>query len=418
MKVSEIKGLKLIYLHQYFVFPEDAGGTRSFDLATSFVKNGASVEVITSSAYMNDDNLKNGWNLLERDGLKIHVLKSNYSNDFSTLKRMISFVKFLIFSTFKLFSLKSDLVLATSTPLTIGVPALIKNTFHKTPYIFEVRDVWPEVVVAIGAIKNGVAIKVLYWLEKLIYKRSSGIVPLSIDMKKSIESRYPKIAMDKPIEIIENISEIERFSIDENKEENIESFIGFSPRFTILYAGTFGKVNGITYIVDLAFETLVIDPELVYVLVGNGAEREAVINYAKTKGVFGENLFIIPPIAKKKLPILYSAVDMGSSFVIEIEELWANSANKFFDTLAAGKPVLINHRGWQADIIEKEKVGYVLPCTLEKQGVEKFIDYTKNYEAYLECQKNAKNLSQRFSLESAVQKYSTLIELIIRNKDL
>ena len=170
----------------------------------------------------------------------------------SYLHRSIVFLNSFGSPFTKILSIKGDLVLATSTPLTIGIPALIKKWIQKTPFIFETRDVWPEAVIAIGAIKNTIIKKVLYFLEGLIYKNASAIVPLQLDMKRSIVTRYPKLG-NKPIEVIENISEIDRFQKGYDKNISVLSKkIGFKPKFTVLYAGTFGKVNGINYVIKLA----------------------------------------------------------------------------------------------------------------------------------------------------------------------
>jgi len=231
-----------------------------------------------------------------------------------------------------------------------------KKWIHKTPYVFEARDVWPEAVIAIGVIKNKFLQRVLYLLEKIIYKNATAIVPLSVDMKKSIVMRYPKYAAKKPIVVIENISETDRFQ--EGYEMNvslIKNKIGFQPRFTVLYAGTFGRVNGIDFVIDLAEKTLDMDKSIVFVLMGNGALKEEVAKQAKETGVLNKNVFIVDAVAKEELPQWYSEVDMGSSFVIPVKELWSNSANKFFDTLAAGRSLLINHPGWQKEVIESLK---------------------------------------------------------------
>src|SRR5690606_20167147 len=124
-------------------------------------------------------------------------------------KRAWVFIMFLWYSTFKLLSIKGDLVLATSTPLTIGIPALIKRVMHRTPYIFEVRDVWPEAVIAVGAINNRWVQWLLYRLEYTIYKYAKFIVPLSSDMQRSIVTRYPKFSVKTQV-VVENIAEVER----------------------------------------------------------------------------------------------------------------------------------------------------------------------------------------------------------------
>ncbi|MDD3686010.1 MAG: glycosyltransferase family 4 protein [Bacteroidales bacterium] len=395
--------MKIIYLHQYFTFPFENGGTRSFDLATFFVKAGYCVTVITATS---DLRYKTGkrWIVENYEGLEIHRLYLPYGNYLSYAKRISVFLQFLWFSSLRLLTLKGDVLLATSTPLTIGIPALVKKWLNKTPFIFEVRDVWPEAVIAIGAVKNRLIKQFLYALEKWIYQNAFAIVPLSTDMQRSIISRYPIVGCKTSV-VIENISEINRF---QNAKETkiLEEMIGFKPRFSILYAGTFGKVNGIHNVVILAELTKEIDPKLVYLLIGSGSEKDNIKELAIKKGVLNKNLFIFDPVSKNELPVWYKSVSMGSSFVIDIKELWANSANKFFDTLAAGKPILINHDGWQAEVIRGRNAGYILPANISIEVASSFVDYTYNSELIELQRKNALSLAtEKYSLEVAVNKY-------------
>lgn len=406
--------MRIIYIHQYFKLPNENGGTRSFDLASSFVKNGYEVVVITSTSDVKYKK-NNLWSIEKQKGIEIHRIYIPYSNHLSYVKRTMMFLRFLVFSNFHILKISSDLVLATSTPLTIGIPALLKKLVSKTPYIFEVRDLWPEAVIAIGAVKNIFLKKTLYTLEKLIYKNASAIVPLSSDMQNSIISRFPNFA-DKTGVVIENISNIERFTNTETKL-HIGGIIDFQPRFSILYAGTFGKVNGIEKVIELAEKTFLIDRTVIYILIGDGAEKEKVTQLAGKKGVLNKNVYILNSISKDELPLWYELASMGSSFVIDIKELWANSANKFFDTLAAGKPILINHEGWQAKAIRDYNVGYVLPNIISMEVAEKFIRYTQNTILIKEQGLNAINLArEKYSLERATSKYLEVIDKVISDK--
>ena len=402
--------MNIIYLHQYFKFPDERGATRSYDLASSFVAKGNKVTVVTATS---DEkyNTKERWSVVEREGIVLNYIYLPYGNHLSYLQRSWGFFKFLWFSALRLLKLKGDVVLATSTPLTIGIPALVKKWLGKTPFIFEVRDVWPEAVIAIGAIKNKFMQKALYALEKLIYKNARAIVPLSVDMQKSIVSRFPQFK-DKTDIVIENIAEINRFQKNINTI-NVEQIIGFKPRFSVLYAGTFGKVNGIHKFVELAEKTYPLDKELVYILMGTGAEKEKVKQLAQDKGVLNKNLFTLEPVSKGELPLWYNAVSMGSSFVIDIPELWANSANKFFDTLAASKPILINHEGWQAKTIRSSNVGYVLPFEITETTAKEFVNYTKNDELINQQSVAALKLAtEKFSLEVATENYLKVFKKI------
>ena len=265
--------MNIIYLHQYFKFPDETGGTRSFDIANGFLEIGHNVEMITSTSDKRYKSKKR-WTKIQRNRLIVHYIYLHYRNDMSFYQRLAVFIKFFWFTTFKLISMRGDLVIATSTPLTIAIPALIKKFIHKIPFIFETRDVWPEAAVAIGVVKNKFLKRILYFLEHFIYKNSNAIVPLSKDMKKSILSRYPKL-IHKPIEVIENICEIERFQKNySNKISIIKESIGFQPRFTVLYAGTFGRVNGIDYVIRIANKLIHLDPTIVFILIGDGAEKK------------------------------------------------------------------------------------------------------------------------------------------------
>ena len=405
--------MKLIYLHQYFKFPHESGGTRSYDLAKSFVKHGYEVEIITSTSENKYKKYK-GWFTVKEDGLTVHYIFVPYDNTLSYMQRIVAFFKFMFLSTKKLLKIKADVVLATSTPLTIAVPALVNKRFKKVPFIFEVRDVWPEAPIAIGAVRNKWMQKALYWFEKKVYSRADAIISLSTDMEKSIITRYPTLK-NKNIAVIENISEVNRFQQKNNSEKSFLRENNIPQNcFYVLYAGTFGKVNGLDYAVFLAKQTLEIDPKIIYLLVGSGREKDEIIENAQTKGVLNTNLFVLNSVSKAELPQLYSEVDMGSSFVINIKELWANSANKFFDTLAAGKPILINHEGWQKEVITKDNVGYALPPILNKDAIVDFVNYTQNKDLQTIQQENAlKKASNSYSLEVATQKYISVLEKIV-----
>lgn len=402
--------MKIVYLHQYFKFPTERGGTRSYDLAMRFTQAGHTVCVLTTTS--NEDLAQgNRWSVIKHEGIEVHYIHIPYNNEMSYPKRVMSFFKFVFFSTIRLLSIKCDVVLATSTPLTIGVPALLKKWFTKTPYIFEVRDVWPEAVIAIGAIKNKIVEKVLLFLEKLIYKNAFSIVPLSTDMKKSIESRIPEVS-NKIHHVIPNIAELNRFS-EFKQPIKLKERLGIEPRFTVLYAGTFGRVNGLHKMVELAAYTQKIDPSLCYILIGDGVLKEMIIQQAESKGVLDKNLFILDPVPKEDLSAWYAAVSMGSSFVIDIKELWANSANKFFDTLAANKPILINHEGWQGEVIRNDNVGYVLESEITDKVAVDFVAYTKNTRLHKEQSINSLNLARKeYSLEIASSRYLEILAKI------
>lgn len=397
--------MKLLYIVQYFRFPNESGGTRPYDLAASFVKNGIDVTIITSNT---SGNQERKWEYVEKEGLKIYYLDCVYNNKMGFGDRIKAFTTFFINASKKALSIDYDLMLASSTPLTNGIPALICKKLKKKPYVFEVRDVWPGVPIAMGYFKNSLSRKILYAFEKTIYKNASAIVPLSIGMDENIKERYPN---NKSV-VIPNISEVNRFN---HIDTTIDITVPVGKK-VLLYAGTLGNVNGIGYVVDLAKKTIDKDSDLWYYIVGGGKEKEVLVEKAAKEGVLNKNLFFFNSVRKNDLPYLYSIATVGSSFVIDIPALWDNSANKYFDTLAARKPMVINHQGWQARDIEQNNFGYVLPPVITEQVADDFVKYMNNSELLKLQGENAyKNAVEKYSLEVAVKKYLAILKSIIKD---
>lgn len=401
--------MRILYIHQYFNIPQQSGGTRSYDLASQFAINGHQVILITTTRQKFDFPGKKRWNIAVIDGIEVHALRNDYSNKMSVLRRIISFLEFAVFSSIHILKLKADVVLATSTPLSVAIPALIKKWIHKTPFIFEVRDVWPEAPIALGVIKGKMAIKISCWFERYIYKNAAAIVALSTDMRNSIVKRCKQVP---EITVIPNISEVRRF--ESARSGNAESL---PSKKIVLYAGSIAKVNNIEYVVKLAEALLPIDNSIVFHVYskGKGSQFESVKAMAVEKGLLGVNFFLKDTVSKNDLPDIYRECTVASSFVANIPELWANSANKFFDTLAAGKPIIINHEGWQAEEIRKYNIGFILDSNEDnlQRTAEKFVRYLNNRSLLSLQGQNAYNLAkEKYSLTVALSNYEKILEKI------
>ncbi|SEW52472.1 glycosyltransferase family 4 protein [Chitinophaga arvensicola] len=407
--------MRILYIHQYFTLPAAAGGTRSYDLSKRFTQAGHKVIVITSSSFLkNLYQFSKGWTILELEGIELHVLHVEYSNKMSFSKRIIAFLKFLVFASFRTFRIKADVVLATSTPITVAIPAITAKFFKRVPFIFEVRDVWPEVPVAMGIIKNKMLIRLLERFEKYIYAKSAHIVALSDDMKSSVIRRIGLPA--HKLSVIANISETDRFSKYSQPGALLPSLLGYAPRKVVLYAGTLGMVNGLKYMVQLASHVHKLDPSVKFIIFGDGMEKEMLVQYAQSEGILNQNIYFFDPVPKSQLSQLYYECTVASSFVTPIPQLWANSANKFFDCLAAARPVVINHQGWQAAVIEQENVGFVLDFDIKKMAIEaqRFCNYI-NDDLLLETQRNraGRLAKSAYSLDIAASNYLKILSDVV-----
>ncbi|MGR5000234.1 glycosyltransferase family 4 protein [Vibrio celticus] len=406
--------MNILYLHQYFATPESNAGTRSYEMAKRLVAKGHSVTFITSSAYFsNNYSLNSGWNEIIIDGIKLHVLNLSYSNKDSFIKRIFKFLQFSWLSTFKSLSIKSDVVFATSTPLTIAIPGLFYSKLRKTPLVFEIRDLWPELPVAVGAIKNQLVIKLAEWFEKYTYKNSTRLIGLSPGMCDGI-TRHG-IAKDK-VTLATNSCDTALFDVDktigENYKQNNLDFL--KGRKLVVYTGTFGLINNVGYLVELAHSMKEVDSQVCFVAIGDGMEKQAVIEKADQLKVLNDNLYILPPVAKTEIVKLLSAADMSISLFGPIPEMWHNSANKLFDALASCTPIAINYGGWQKEFIEEYHCGLVLnPDDHTKSATELSLflnDQVRYSEAVSQCKYLAYKKFSRDMMAERIER--TLMEAI------
>lgn len=335
-----------------------SGGTRSYEMARRFVRAGHEVHIISS--YRDNDHFCGSWWTEMVEGIHVHWLAVPYSNKLSYGKRIKAFVHFAWAAARKAYKVGGEVIFATSTPLTIALPGIYASRRLNVPMVFEVRDLWPELPIAVGAIKNPLLIKLTKLLERFAYRHSSHIVALSPGMAAGVRATgYPA---DK-ISVIPNGADIELFHVDPDAGDT--TFFVEQPDLAtgplVVYAGTLGVINGVGYLVDLASEMQRIDSTVRFLIVGDGKEAESIKQKAFDVGVLGDNLWMLPPVAKNEMPALLSASTVATSLFVDLPEMWNNSANKFFDALAAGKPVMINYRGWQARLLEESGAGIVVP---------------------------------------------------------
>lgn len=368
--------MEIVYLHQYFNTPQMPGGTRSYEMARRLVANGHKVHMVTSDRAYQDGG--KDWYITREAGIIVYWLPVPYSNHMSYLERIRAFFRFAWWSAKRAASIPVDVVFATSTPLTIALPAVYAARRQKIPMVFEVRDLWPELPVAIGAIRNPILISLARLLERFAYRNATAVVSLSPGMRDGvISSGY----LPERVSVIPNSCDLDLFQVSP------EFGIKFRKRFEwlgnrplVLYAGTFGRINGVGYLVQMAAAMQKIEPEICFLAVGGGHEVEKVTELAKELGVLEQNFYLLPSLPKEEMPALFSAATVSTSLFIDLPEMWANSANKFFDALAAGKPVAINYGGWQAALLQETGAGVVLPPLDYDNAARMLVDFIHDPE--------------------------------------
>lgn len=347
--------MNILYLHQYFVTPFTGGATRSYELGRRLVGFGHEVNVVTSDQTGGGGGL---WRQSFENGIKVHWANVKYDNAMSFPRRIAAFLSFSILATWQSLRTKADVIYATSTPLTIAIPALMASTLKRIPFVFEVRDIWPDVPIAIGALRNPVLIWAAQGLESITYKRAAHIVVLSPSMKDSLVA---KGVPENKVTVITQGCGVALLSETVGIESPRTEFPWLGARKLVLYGGALGAANGVDYMLRLAVEVRKVAPDIRFVIIGGGKQQAAIANEAKLLGVLNDSLFILNAMPKASLARWMVAADMHLALFTGPRDVWKDIAqNKLFDAIAAGKPIANNFDGWQAHFTEKEGIGIFL----------------------------------------------------------
>lgn len=381
--------MHVLYIHQHFAIPSGSTGTRSYEFARRWIEAGHQVTMITG--YYDIGGLESGKGLIQKhtiDGINVIVVGGRYSNKQSYLRRVISFLSFCFFSIYAGLKIKkADIIYATSTPLTVGIPAIVLKFFKRVPFIFEVRDQWPEIPIELGIIKSKFMIRSLLWLEKTIYRQSAAIVALSPGMAEGVKSVLRK---EKPVHIISNSCDTEVFRPDIDGSE-IRQKRGWSNKLVLMHFGAMGRANYLEFVIEVA-DRLKSNTEIHFVLVGEGSEKASLIKKIEQYGL--KNIEILDSKSKLELVKLVAACDVSIVIFANYPILEHNSANKFFDSLSAGKPVLLNYSGWQREILEKNEAGFGCSLCDPDEFAEKVV-YLNSHRAELaEMGRNSRKIAE------------------------
>lgn len=406
---------RVIYLHQYFTVPIVPGGSRSWEFCIRLVRDGWYVDMICGNSELGDisENQIIEYYKDYMGKFKLLALDLKYSNKLNYFQRVLTFISFAIRSSIKIVQQsEANITFATSTPLTIVIPALLRKWLRGTPYVFEVRDLWPELPIAVKALKSPLTIFIARQLERIAYQNASHIIALSPGMKEGVIKQG--IPADK-ITVIPNACDIERFNVSESVGiELINKHPELSGGKLIVYTGTLGYINGVDYLAYLANYMKHLMPNAKFLVVGSGSYENQIREVAFNLGILEKNFWIWPPIPKSEMPALLSACTVATSLFLPIKEMENNSANKFFDALAAGRPVVINYGGWHKEILEQSGAGISILGNDPEAGAIKLANFLNNTEALQKAGLAARQLADtEFNRDLLYEKLKTVFQKVL-----
>lgn len=391
--------MKIVYLHHYFLTPKQGGAIRSYHLAKALVEAGHEVEMITAHNHAT-------YRFETIEGINVHYLPVFYENNLSPFGRILSFAKFTYKAYRKAATLEGvDLCFATSTPLTVGLIAILLKKFKKIPYFFEVRDLWPEAPIQLGVIKNRLLIFVLYQLETKIYQEATKIISLSPTMTLKIAEKISS----KKIYTLPNFSDCDYF-YNQEKNTELKRKYNVEGKFVVTYIGALGMANHLDYLLDaaLALQTEGIS-NITFIIAGKGGQHAHLQQLISEKAI--KNSLLIGHLSKYEIRDLLQVTDAIYISFANFPILETNSPNKFFDGLAAGKICITNTKGWIKELIEEHQCGFYYDPKEPNHFIPKILSYSEDTTLSKKTKLNAIKLAENtFSKKEITRKFVELFK--------
>ena len=354
--------MHILFITENFPPERNASASRVYERACYWIKWGYEVTVITCTPNFPEGKIypgyKNRWYQVEQiDGIRVVRVKTYISANEGILLRTIDFVSFMFSSIVAgLFQKKPDIVMATSPQFFAAVSGWLISFFKRKPFIFELGDLWPASITAVGAMKDNFALKGMEKLELFLYRKSAAVVALTNAFKEDLICR----GIDKnKIHVVVNGVDLPRYS-PRPKDEHLLEELGLIDKFVIGYIGTHGMAHGLERVLDAA-ELLTTDDEIRFLFVGSGSLKKNMIEKSQELGL--KNVIFHPAQPKERMPEFWSILDVALIHLKNNPVFKTVIPSKIFEAMGMGLPILLAgpDGGEASKIVEEDGAGLCIP---------------------------------------------------------
>ena len=332
--------MNILLLTENFPPETNAAATRIHEKARYWVRWGHTVTVVTSAPNFPDgvlyDGYRNRWYQTEiMDGIRVVRVKTFISPNRGTVGRSFDFLSFWITGLVgALFEARPDVVVGNSPQLLAAAAACGVGAIRRVPFVIELSDLWPASIVAVGAMHHRVPLLLLEVLETYLYRRADAIIALTEGIRVDLISRG--IAKDK-VAVVMNGADLDRYA-PRPRDEVLAQAWGLGGRFVVGYIGTHGMAHSLTNVLDAA-DRLRDVPEIVFLFVGAGAERDMLVAEAQRRGL--GNIVFQPVQPKEKLAPVWSLCDIALAHLKNIPLFAGALPTKMFEAIGMGLPIVL-----------------------------------------------------------------------------
>lgn len=407
--------MRVLLLHQYFLEEDDHGGSRWNEITKQWTEDGHTITVIAGMMHYSSSEKRAEYKgklfKRKRQGvlniIRCHVSESYNSSFIGRLWAYFSFVFSSLWAGLFMTKGKFDVIIVTSPPLFIAISGYLISRFKRTPFVFEIRDLWPESAIDTGVVTNKLVIKLAFALEAFVYKKATLINVLTPAFREILIEKK-KVNPDKIIFIPNaadfNLSDkillnFEKVSF--RKEHNLEG------KFVIIYVGAHGIANHLEQIIDTGL--LLLNTNVLFLLIGDGMEKKRLVALAKEKKL--NNIRFLDPVPKAEVFKYILASDMGTSVLKNVDTFKTIYSNKTFDYMSCKIPILMAIDGVSKKLVEDAQAGEFVEPENPKDFAEKIKFYLNNPDQVLKQGENGyKFAKSNFDRTVLAEKYIGLIK--------
>ena len=410
--------MHILFLTDNFPPEVNAPASRTFEHCREWVKAGHKVTIITCAPNFPRGEVFDGyknkfWQSEEIAGIRVIRVWSYISANDGFIKRILDYVSYMITAILAAFFIrKVDVVIGTSPQFFTACAAYVTGTLKRVPWVFELRDIWPESIRAVGAMKQSAALDFLEKVELFLYRRATVIVSVTKAFRTSLMERG--IDGDK-IKIVTNGVDASRFSTRE-KDADLIRKMGLEGKFVAGYVGTHGMAHALDTVLDAA-QIIADEPDgdiYRFILLGDGAEKDALVKRAEREGL--TNITFIDSVSKDEVARYWSLLDASIIHLKNTELFTKVIPSKLFECMAMAVPVLHGVRGESAEIVEGEGVG----ITFEPQNAEALVaslrQMKNDTELYQNLKANGPKAAKKYDRSQLAKNMLEILQDIVATK--
>ena len=390
--------MHILFLTDNFPPEGNAPATRTYEHAREWVKKGHKVTVITGAPNFPEgkvfEGFKNSWySKSDLDGINVVRVKTYITANEGFLKRILDFISFMISGFIAgLFVKKPDIIVGTSPQFFTAVSAWALSGLRRKPFVFELRDIWPASITAVGAMKDSFVIRLLEKLEMFLYRRADSIVSVTHAFKRELVERG--VEADK-IEVVLNGVDLQKFQPASDKDPLLASKYNLEGKFVAGYIGTHGMAHGLEKIVHVA-EQLQEYSDIRILFVGGGAARKRVEELVAEKKL--NNVILIHRQSKELMPKIWSLCDVALVPLVNNDLFKTVIPSKIFECMGMGIPTLLSlPEGEATSIVRSTNSGLVVESENVEEIKSGILQLCENKEVYSQMKANSIASASKFS---------------------